>query len=900
MIIKSIKLKDFISHENTELNFSPYETTVIVGPNGAGKTSIIDAILYALFGEKVRGDSIKDLIRNDKNSAKVDLIFQENGREYRVIRTREAKGNDARLMEVDNYLAMNREVTSEVMKIIGMDKDIAMSSIFVRQGEISKLLDDQPKERKNLIGRLVGLDKLEKSWGNIKKIITYFNDLYRSYDEFKVKLDDFKREIENIEEKIKENSLQREWIKKDLSDKKDEFDVIEKKYAMLKQDKERYHDLTSSLKELNSRIDEKINQIEKLERELNEAENAKKDVKRLEKDVLRIEPLERYVKLIRDKENIEKDKDRLGKELRDIESLKTEIDKTKDYHDEFEALETSKRDLLSKKDGLNKECNKITEINVNIGHLNKELDRKIKEMSDLELKAVNLLPDVSIKSKKIKIDELRSKLDGIESSLNDIKTIEGKIKGRLNEINEYLEILGNKDACPVCKRPFQTEDERDIVKEDLETERDRLFIEMKKYARKEDELSIDLDKVNKCLDEVRHLDIERIEELKKEIDKAKNEIKDLDREKDRLKPVLIEIEETDKRLKEIDSRIIHLKEFYDRYNAAKTSLKRYRSTDEVKADIDHIIQKIADIKTDIAQLVEYIGYEPKDGEEELKRLRKSKEEYDRLLNKVQEIPAIKEELKIYNDDKYDLITQLKLTKDDIAKLAYSDEEFKMAENMYYDMSKKISSIEGEVRQLDNIYTSYQQDLKAKKDRIAEIEERVEKADKLKSFCQDVEEVKNAFSRDGVQREIRKRVAPLISESALSYLDRFNLDIESIDIDEDFDIKLWKNNNTVSIASISGGEKVAVAIAVRLAIANVLSDKISAIIMDEPTTNLDGERINDLAEILKNFSASIVSNEMDIPVVQLIIITHQEELENIADTIYRIEKENGISYVKAIE
>ena len=900
MIIKSIKLKDFISHADTELNFNPYETTVIVGPNGAGKTSIIDAILYALFGEKTRGETVKDIIRMGRNFAKVDLIFQESGREYRVIRTRDLKGNDARLMEGDNYLAVNKEITAEIEKIIGMDKEIAMSSIFVRQGEISKLLDDQPKERKNLIGRLVGLDKLEKSWGNIKLVISYFDDLSKKYDDFKIKLDDLRRERENIEEKIKENSLEKEIKIKDLADKEGEFDAVKNKYESLKQGKEQYHDLIASLKELNSRMNDKINQIGRLDKTLSEAENAKKEVERLKQDVWSIEYVERYVRLIRDKEDLARDKERLEKELREIESLKTEIDETKGYHDEFEILEKSEKELLSKKDSLNEDYNKITEINTKIGYLNKELDKKIKEKINLEAKTINLLTDVSIESKKRKIDELRLILDEIEANLNEIKTKEGEIRGRLHEINEYLEILGDKEACPVCKRPFQTEDERDIVKEDLEIEMERLSIEIDDYKRKKEELSIERDKANRYLDMVKNLEIERIDELKIEIDEIKTELKGLEEDKDRLKPILIEIEEINERLKETDSRLRYLKDFYNRHNAAKTSFKRYRGIDEVKTDIDRIIQKIESIKADIRAVVDIIGYEPKDGEEELKRLRKSKEEYDRLSSKVQEISAIKEELQRYKDEKEDLITRLNAIKDEIEKLAYSDEEFRKVEDRYYGLSKWISNLEGEIKQLDNIYNSYLKDLKAKDDTMIEIEEKVKEADRLKSFCRDLEEVKNAFSRDGVQREIRKRVAPLISESALSYLARFNLDIEYIDINEDFDIELWKHNGKVPIASISGGEKVAVAIAVRLAIANVLSGKISTIIMDEPTTNLDDERINELAEILSNFSSGIALKDLNVPAVQLIIVTHQEELENIADIIYRIEKENGVSYVKAIE
>ena len=51
MILNKIKLENFISHKNTEIDLG-YGINVVVGPNGAGKTSILlDAISFALFND---------------------------------------------------------------------------------------------------------------------------------------------------------------------------------------------------------------------------------------------------------------------------------------------------------------------------------------------------------------------------------------------------------------------------------------------------------------------------------------------------------------------------------------------------------------------------------------------------------------------------------------------------------------------------------------------------------------------------------------------------------------------------------------------------------------------------------------------------------------------------------
>lgn len=62
-------------------------------------------------------------------------------------------------------------------------------------------------------------------------------------------------------------------------------------------------------------------------------------------------------------------------------------------------------------------------------------------------------------------------------------------------------------------------------------------------------------------------------------------------------------------------------------------------------------------------------------------------------------------------------------------------------------------------------------------------------------------------------------------------------------------------------------------------------------MDEPTANLDEERRSELVELLKEF----MENPDNLS--QLIIVTHHRELEQIAETLYRVKIVNGISSVK---
>jgi len=67
-------------------------------------------------------------------------------------------------------------------------------------------------------------------------------------------------------------------------------------------------------------------------------------------------------------------------------------------------------------------------------------------------------------------------------------------------------------------------------------------------------------------------------------------------------------------------------------------------------------------------------------------------------------------------------------------------------------------------------------------------------------------------------------------------------------------------------------------------------RVSTIIMDESTTNLDDIRRRGLVEVMKGFFRE------DTSIPQMVIVTHHRELEEVADTVYRVEKVDEISKV----
>jgi exonuclease SbcC len=150
--------------DETELDFAGADLFAFSGPTGSGKSSLVDAMVFALYGWVPRLDrrAVAPVISLGRNEARVRLDFTVGGEAYtaaRVVRRTKtgATTKEARLERADGeVLAGNeKELTAEVERLLGLGFDHFTTCVVLPQGEFARFLHAADKERQDLLVSLL-------------------------------------------------------------------------------------------------------------------------------------------------------------------------------------------------------------------------------------------------------------------------------------------------------------------------------------------------------------------------------------------------------------------------------------------------------------------------------------------------------------------------------------------------------------------------------------------------------------------------------------------------------------------------------------------------------------------------------------------------------------------------
>jgi DNA repair protein SbcC/Rad50 len=441
-LIKKLILNNFLSHKNTSLEFTP-GITVFVGHNGSGKSSIIDSITFALFNEHTR-KSNRNLvtkgvgqISSDESGSFVVMDFSVGSVNYKIHRQIDNTGHlvsvkldqlkqnipigeneknkpDYRSVMSGERKQLGESVVSEIETILGINYQKLQIASIIQQGEINKIIDSQPKEFKELLNNMMGLDRLDTSFAHMHSIIDEFRNSLREktggYDDHYINM--LVTKAEENKNRIEKSKISLNAVHSDLSkitnemlEMEKEIEDLEPKISKLQEIKTLEATLLKYLREKSFSLK---TEIEKIKKTISEVKNSLSVLGNKDEVLITLQM-------------VQSEKEELNKKANKLEG---EIGKLNGF------TECAKK--IQIKDGKCPVCNsKITTINdmFDISHIKQELDKKQKEKALITSEILKLnMEELDFRKKEKNIISAEKTLSSYDVSVNqNVEFLEEKL-----------------------------------------------------------------------------------------------------------------------------------------------------------------------------------------------------------------------------------------------------------------------------------------------------------------------------------------------------------------------------------------------------------------------------------------------------------------------------------------
>ncbi len=906
MILNKIRLIDFISHKNSELDLG-YGINVVVGPNGAGKTSILDAISFALFNDYSNRGRKENLINSKAKKCGATVEFTEGGikyvAEWSMERNRSAKGSLYHIQNGERTLLAQggSTVVAEIERMLGIDKSMFLQSIYVRQGEIEELVTAKPADRKTLISKLLGVEDLQRAWESIRSVVDGFEELSNRLEgELAQKSTieaDKRKHIDTSNESqelLQAKKLELQEVEKSLSglqifldqlnENKKTFDTLDKDRSVIEKDAE------------NAREKLKKEQIE-----VDTAVRAEERIKSLEDEVNKIQFLEDYVTSLSQKQHFDLQLERMKEKLANLDRLEKSLQENEENHGYY--LEKEK--LLKEKNIERKATEGAPDLLENVRKQVLQLEKgEQKKSEQLEKELARwtkaLGEQVTIENFESVVESKRKEFQGVSDELNaradESKRQVGILTSKTTELEDSISKLGSSKGevitCPTCETDLSADRVTKLLNK-FGTEKTRIEVDLSKLKTDLEVTAENKKKADERLRKANSLDAEKINGISEELKEAKTKLAEQKVDVQRFEEQAEALRKLDEKLARLETEKSGLKDAYHEFESAKRELSNLSSREIVMLEMEPVLTSLEGVSRRLKESVSHMGFEPEKPEKELASLRLKKQEYDQntlIAKRRSEFELAVEQTK---QDQSEREQKLDEVNEAIRELAYDEEEHRQketeldtAKGRKSDLKEEISGIAANKKAADN-------EAEASERKLEILKSKEKEKQAIDGFVRLLNKVRTAYGKDGVQKMIRARARPLLERATRDLFERFNLAYSDIKIDDDYNIAVIESTGEQDIDQISGGERVALAIALRLAIAQVLSGRVETIIMDEPTTHLDEERRKELVNILSSFF-----REGGRLIPQMLIITHHPEIVDVADVIYTIRKEDGYSIVES--
>ncbi len=415
MIIKHLTLENYRRFGHLELEL-PENLIGIMGNNGIGKTTIVEAIGWVLYGNRIKRTDKQDIrsqFCSNNDPCRVEMIFTSGGHEYRIVRSLKGK---AAIAEAAIYRDGNlgpeavqeRGVNEFIEKLLNLDYRSFFVSVFARQKELAALSYLQPEERRKSIARLINIDAIERARKQIRADkntkeaeMRGMKTSIKDEEGLKQKKQEIKNQLIEKQDLEKKHQQHVTISKEQLAKNKEALDALAKlrdQYVHLKSQLEKWEQRRADFEK---RRQNQLNQIASIT-------NAKVELDKLNKQLAAFD-------------DVQKQKEKLDQERTTAATLKGKLSE----QSRLQQLVTRQTKQLKSETQL---IQQLSSAKINVEQIESQLEQL---ETDLE--------------------KLRKELTSFQANTQKTSELGKEVKQRKERVNK----LGKESPCPVCTRPLK-------------------------------------------------------------------------------------------------------------------------------------------------------------------------------------------------------------------------------------------------------------------------------------------------------------------------------------------------------------------------------------------------------------------------------------------------------------